>query len=56
MLHMRQPNAQSLTEKLLLSAVMEDVLDTPYRYHGSSVNGPGRGMVILLDVGPLWLP
>ena len=43
-----------IEEKLLLSLVMENVLDTPYRYHGSSVNGPGRGMVLLLDVGPIW--
>ncbi len=45
-----------IEEKLLLSLVMENVFDTPYRYHGSSVNGPGRGMVILLDVGPVWRP
>jgi iron complex outermembrane receptor protein/hemoglobin/transferrin/lactoferrin receptor protein len=41
-------------EALLLSLAFENVLDSAYRYHGSSVNGPGRGVVLLLDVGPIW--
>ncbi|MCP4602869.1 MAG: TonB-dependent receptor [Proteobacteria bacterium] len=43
-----------LMDKLFMSIVFENVFDTAYRYHGSSVNGPGRGAVLLLDVGPLW--
>lgn len=35
----------------LLSLVFENVADTPYRYHGSSVNGPGRGVILELQFG-----
>ncbi|WP_375770015.1 TonB-dependent receptor [Archangium gephyra] len=36
--------------KVLTAAlVMENLLDTPYRYHGSSVNGPSRGVVLSLE-------
>ncbi len=37
---------------LLASLALENVLDAAYRYHGSSVNGPGRGLVFLLDLAP----
>jgi len=43
-----------LSDKLFASMVFENLFDTAYRYHGSSVNGPGRGVVFLLDLGPLW--
>jgi len=33
-----------LHEKLLLALVLENLLDSPYRYHGSSINGPGRSL------------
>lgn len=33
------------------AAVFENVADTPYRYHGSSVNGPGRGFLMELQFG-----
>ncbi len=38
-------------EALLLALVAENLLDTPYRYHGSSVNGPGRGVILSLEGG-----
>ncbi len=43
-----------LKDKLFISLAFENVFDTPYRYHGSSVNGPGRGAVLYIDLGPLW--
>ena len=33
---------------------VENVFDSAYRYHGSSINGPGRGVVGLLDFDPLF--
>ncbi len=38
-----------LPKGLLLAIILENTLDTPYRIHGSSVNGPGRGLVINLE-------
>ncbi|MDD5305840.1 MAG: TonB-dependent receptor [Deltaproteobacteria bacterium] len=38
----------------LLSIALENVFDSAYRYHGSAVNGPARGLVLLLDLGPIW--
>ncbi|MBK8252352.1 MAG: TonB-dependent receptor [Polyangiaceae bacterium] len=34
-----------------LSVVVENLGDTPYRYHGSSINGPERGFAATLDGG-----
>lgn len=34
-----------------LNAVFENILDAAYRYHGSSVNGPGRGLIINIETG-----
>jgi len=39
--------------RLAVSAVLENVFDTPYRFHGSSVNGAGRGLMVQLDAGQL---
>lgn len=36
----------------LFAAVFENVFDTPYRYHGSSVNGAGRGVMLTVEVSP----
>lgn len=36
---------------LALSVVMENVTDTAYRVHGSSVNGPGRGVLLWIRGG-----
>lgn len=41
-----------LERYLLVSAALENVLDEAYRYHGSSVNGPGRGLTVMVDLGP----
>lgn len=35
----------------LLTMVLENLADAPYRYHGSSVNGPGRSLNVLLELG-----
>jgi iron complex outermembrane receptor protein/hemoglobin/transferrin/lactoferrin receptor protein len=36
---------------LLVGLVLENVTDAAYRYHGSSINGPGFGASIVLEVG-----
>lgn len=36
---------------LALSVVMENITDTAYRVHGSSVNGPGRNVVLWIRGG-----
>jgi iron complex outermembrane receptor protein/hemoglobin/transferrin/lactoferrin receptor protein len=41
-----------LSTRLLLAAVLENLGDTAYRSHGSSVNGPGRGLVVSLEATP----
>jgi len=35
---------------LSVSVVLENVFDSPYRYHGSSINGPGRGVIFTARV------
>jgi outer membrane receptor protein involved in Fe transport len=37
--------------ELVLSVVTENLTDAAYRYHGSSVNGPGRGVIFSLEAG-----
>lgn len=39
---------------LTVGVVFENVFDAAYRYHGSSVNGPGRGLMATLEVSPSW--
>jgi len=39
-----------VNDRLRATVVVENVGDAAYRYHGSSVNGPGRGLVVGLDV------
>jgi len=39
------------SERTLISATLENLADAPYRYHGSSVNGPGRSLSVFLQVG-----
>jgi outer membrane receptor protein involved in Fe transport len=36
-------------DRLLLAVVLENLGDAAYRYHGSSVNGPGRGLIVNLE-------
>ena len=38
----------------LASLTFENLLDTAFRYHGSSVNGSGRGFIFMVDIGPVW--
>lgn len=40
-----------LSRHVLLSLVVENVGDTPYRYHGSSINSPERGLTVSLEGG-----
>lgn len=41
-----------IRRELVLSAVFENVFDAAYRVHGSSVNGPGRGILFAVEAGP----
>jgi outer membrane receptor protein involved in Fe transport len=41
-----------LGTRLLLAAVLENVGDAAWRSHGSSVNGPGRGIIVSLETTP----
>jgi iron complex outermembrane receptor protein/hemoglobin/transferrin/lactoferrin receptor protein len=41
-----------VNDELVLSGVLENLFDAAYRAHGSSVNGPGRGVMVLLKWGP----
>lgn len=34
-----------------VAAVLENLTDAPYRHHGSSINGPGRGLMAELQFG-----
>ncbi|MCK9460510.1 MAG: hypothetical protein M0R80_12805 [Proteobacteria bacterium] len=43
-----------LRDLLLVSLAFENAFDAAYRCHGSSVNGPGRGIALLVDLGPIW--
>lgn len=36
---------------VLAAVVLENLGDAPYRYHGSSVNGPGRSFNMMLELG-----
>ncbi len=38
-------------DHFVASVVFENLTDAPYRYHGSSVNGPGRGVILSLEAG-----
>ena len=41
-----------LPQELLLALILENVTDEPTRGHGSSVNGPGRGLIVTLQYEP----
>lgn len=38
-------------DQVLAGLVFENVGDAPYKHHGSSVNGPGRGLMVELQFG-----
>lgn len=40
-----------LRRELIVNVVLENLGDAAYRYHGSSVNGPGRGVIVNLEAG-----
>ena len=40
-----------LPPHLRVSFVVENLLDEPFRIHGSSINGPGRGVIVEVSVG-----
>ncbi len=37
-----------------LNAILENLTDTPYRIHGSSINGAGRGLLLNLRYAPTY--
>lgn len=37
--------------ELIVGMVIENVTDEAYRVHGSSINGPGRGLIVQLEAG-----
>ena len=39
------------SKSFAVAVVMENVGDAAYRYHGSSVNGPGRGISVVMESG-----
>ena len=41
-----------VTDRFALFASIENLLDSPYRYHGSSVNGAGRGFILSMETAP----
>lgn len=40
-----------LTRQWRINGVIENLLDSPWRVHGSSINGPGRGILVQAAVG-----
>jgi outer membrane receptor protein involved in Fe transport len=40
-----------LDPHVLLGIVVENLADTPYRHHGSSTNGAGRGLIAEMQFG-----
>jgi outer membrane receptor protein involved in Fe transport len=38
-------------DHVLVALVLENLFDAAYRVHGSSVNGPGRGVMLMVNVG-----
>lgn len=38
-------------QQMVLAVVLENVFNSVYRYHGSSVNGPARGILINFETG-----
>lgn len=40
-----------MRRNLVVTTVLENIGDVAYRYHGSAVNGPGRGFIINVEAG-----
>jgi outer membrane receptor protein involved in Fe transport len=47
-LHLRA--TYRVANKVVLSMVLENVFNSPYRFHGSSVNGAGRGLIVQAEL------
>jgi iron complex outermembrane receptor protein/hemoglobin/transferrin/lactoferrin receptor protein len=45
-----------LGSRVGLAVVLENLFDSPYRFHGSSVNGAGRGLLVQLELAPPFEP
>ena len=45
-----------VTDRLLLTAKLHNIGDSRYRIHGSSLYGPGRGMVVTVGYRADWVP
>ncbi len=41
-----------VTTSVRVAAVFENLLDAAYRYHGSSIDGPGRSLLVFLELSP----
>ncbi len=41
-----------ITPEAKLGVVLENLFDSAYRYHGSSINGPGRSLLVHLELTP----
>ena len=40
-----------LSRGVSLRAALENILDINYREHASGINGPGRNLILSLDIG-----
>ena len=41
-----------LHDQARIGVVVENLFDAAYRYHGSSVNGPGRSALVWMELTP----
>lgn len=44
----------TIRDRVAVHLVFENIADSVYRYHGSSINGAGRSVRVGVDLGPLW--
>ena len=42
----------AVTPQLRVGVVLENLGDAAYRYHGSAINGPGRSVLVHLELTP----
>ncbi len=45
------PAGGGVDRNFLVTAILENVGDAAYRYHGSSINGPGRSVLLAVEAG-----
>ena len=41
-----------ITPQLRVGMILENLGDAAYRYHGSAINGPGRSVLVHLELTP----